>query len=260
MDDSAAIQGLKRLGLTTYEARVFTALQKLGQGSASDISELADVPRSQVYGAAEGLEKRGLVETRQSTPTVYRPVPLEQARRHLLDQLAETGAEAFDYLETVQNTHEQEERSESIWLLNGSEPIRSRTVELIDGVTDQVLYAADDPGQVDEEILAALEAAAADATVVLASTNPTVLELPPEGSPIRTYRVPEERNMDVTTQRLLVADGETLLLSTASTGVDEGGEEVAFWTSENVFAAVIVELAREWLRSPFDGDDTQPTG
>ena len=255
MDDNTAIEGLKRLGLTTYEARVFTALQKLGQGSASDVSELADVPRSQVYGAAEGLEKRGLVETRQSTPTVYRPVPLEQARRLLLDQLVETGAEAFDYLETVQNTHEQEERTESIWLLNGSDAIRSRTVELIEAANDRVLYAVEDPRQLDEEIHAALESAAADAVVVLASTNQAVFEVLPEGSSIRTYRVPEERNMDVDTQRLLVVDGETLLLSTSSTGVDAGGEEVAFWTSENVFGAVIVELAQEWLRRPFGGED-----
>lgn len=248
MNDDHAVEGLKRLGLTTYEARVFIALQKLGQGAASEISEVADVPRSQVYGAADGLEERGLVETQQSTPTVYRPVPLEQARKHLLDQLAETGAAAFEYLESVQNTHEQEERTESIWLLNSSDAIKSRSGELIDDAEERILYAAD---RSDEQTRAALEAAAEDGVSVLfASVDETVLSSLPEESQIGRYRIPENRDMDVSTGRLLIVDGETLLLSTYP---DDGSDdEVAFWTSENIFAAVIIELAEEWLQNPFE--------
>lgn len=252
MDDNDAIEGLKRLGLTTYEARVFIALHKLGQGAASDISDVADVPRSQVYGAAEGLEERGLVETQQSTPTVHRPVPLKQARRLLLDHLAETGRKTFDYLESVQDTHEQEERSESIWLLNSTDAIRSRTVELIGGAERKVLYAVETVDQVDEEILAALEAVSADTTAILASVNPAVFDLVPEDSTILTYRVPEDRDMDVSTHRLLIVDSETLLLSTYTEKATGGHEEVAFWASENIFAAVIIELVEEWFREPFD--------
>ncbi len=251
MDDSHAIEGLKRLGLTTYEARVFVGLQKLGQGTASEVSEVADVPRSQVYGAAEGLEDRGLVETQQSTPTVYRPVPLEQARNLLLDQLAETGAETFDYLETIQDSHEQEQRSESIWLLNSSNAIKSRTVELIEQADKRVMYAADT--LLEEEILTALEAKAADGvTVILASANPDLLDRVPEDSPIQLFLVPDERNLDVSTARFLVVDHETLLLSTFSAGPEGESEEVAFWTSENIFATVIIEFAQEWFRSPFE--------
>ncbi|PSP27801.1 hypothetical protein BRC65_04050 [Halobacteriales archaeon QH_2_65_14] len=58
MNDSEAVDGLKRLGLTTYEARVFLGLQKLGSGTANEVSDVVDVPRSQVYGAAEDLETR----------------------------------------------------------------------------------------------------------------------------------------------------------------------------------------------------------
>lgn len=252
MDDSTAIDGLKRLGLTTYEARVFVALQRLGQGAASEVSEVAEVPRSQVYGAAEGLEDRGLVETQQSTPTVYRPVPLEQARTLLLDQLAETGTETFDYLETIQDTRDQDERSESIWLLNSTESIKSRTAELIDGADERILYAADEPALVEDELLAALEAAAADGvTVLLASVDQDVLDCVPGDSSIQPYLIPEERDMDVGIGRLLVVDEETLLLSTFSAAGEEIDDEVAFWTSENIFAAVIIELAVEWFRQPF---------
>lgn len=257
MQDEDAVQGLKRLGLTTYEARVFLALQKLGSGTASEVSEVADVPRSQVYGAADGLEERGLVETRQSTPTVYQPVPLEQARRQLLDQLAETGAETFDYLDTVQNSAGRTEHSESIWLINGSDAIASRVVSMIGEATDRLLYGAEDPSLLEPEILDALEAAAdSGVTVVVASVNPAVLDSVPES--LGQFRVPEERNLDVSVGRLLLADDLTILMSTMPTdgagpGTDGGdAEEVAFWTAENTFAAVFVELASGWLQTPFE--------
>jgi len=251
MQDEDAIQGLKRLGLTTYEARVFIALQKLGKGTASEVSEVADVPRSQVYGAADGLEERGLVETRQSTPTVYRPVPLEQARRQLLDQLAETGAETFDYLETVQNSAGMEERSESIWLIDGRDAISSRTVSIAADSTDRLLYATEDPKLMEQEIMDTLQVAVGNGvSVVVASVNPAALEQVPES--IGQYRVSEERRMDVNTGRLLLADDMTILLSTRPADIGDTDEEIAFWTAETSFAAVLVELAEGWMQRPFE--------
>lgn len=250
MEDADAIDGLKRLGLTTYEARVFLGLQKLGSATASEVSEVADVPRSQVYGAAEELEKRGLVETQQSTPTVYQPVPLDQARTQLLDQLAQTGSETFDYLETVKNTAQHTERTESIWMINGDDAISSRTVNLIEETEEKLLYGVDDPELLTAEILNALEEAVArDVTVVISSANQPVLSKAEERQ-LDSYRVPAERDLDVDTVRLFVADDQTILLSTL-TGPTEQSEEVAFWTSENAFAAVLGELAQAWLQEPF---------
>jgi len=250
MQDQDAIQGLKQLGLTTYEARVFLALQKLGSGTASEISEAADVPRSQVYGAAEELEADGLVETRQSTPTVYRPVPLAQARRQLLDRLANTGEQTFEYLETVQNSQTEKERTESIWLIHDKTAINSRAVSIIEDSTEQLLYGAADPSLIDDEILTALERADENGVeVVVASANPTVLAALPET--LTQYEVPEERDLDVNTGRLLLSDGTTILMSTLRTEADNrAGDEIAFWTSDNAFAAMLGELASAWLRAP----------
>lgn len=259
MEQEDAIEGLKRLGLTTYEARVFIGLQKLGQGTASEVSDVADVPRSQVYGAAEGLGERGLIERQQSTPTVYRPVPLEQARSTLLDQLARTGSETFDYLDDIQETAEQEERTESIWMVSGRDSVTSRTVELTADATEQVLYAVEDIALLTESVLEALESAAArDASVVVASADEAVLSTVPEESSVEVFNVPESRDMDMGTTRFVIVDGETILLSAASTAhsaaADEqapNGQEVAFWTSETAFAAVLANLAEAWLKEPF---------
>lgn len=258
MNDDDAVDGLKRLGLTTYEARVFLGLQKLGRGTASEVSNIADVPRSQVYGAAEGLEDRGLIETQQSTPTVYRPVSLEQARRQVLDRLAETGAETFDYLDTVQASQQSQEHTESIWMIHGRDSVTARTLTLAEQADERLLYAVDDASLVTEEVVAAFEAAAdRGVRVVLTSANRTVLDRAKEADGLTAFRVLLDRVPDVNTARLLVADGQTILLSTRTTGIDRdtessAGTEVAFWTSETAFASVLAELAEAWLNEPFE--------
>jgi len=117
--------------------------------------------------------------------------------------------------------------------------------------TNRLLYAADDPAMLEPGLLDAMERAAGEGvTVVVASINPTVLAEVPDS--LGTYRVPEQRDMDVNTGRLLVADDETILMSIFATGTAGGEhEEVAFWAAENTFAVVLVELAEGWLQNPF---------
>ena len=55
-DEAGATESLQQLGLSQYEAEVFVALVKLGTGTAREVTQITDVPRSQVYGAAEALD------------------------------------------------------------------------------------------------------------------------------------------------------------------------------------------------------------
>jgi HTH-type transcriptional regulator, sugar sensing transcriptional regulator len=96
MNEDDAIDALESLGLSNYEAKVFVALQKLGTGTARDIHGVTDVPRSQVYGAAENLQQRGLVEVQQSKPLQYRPVSLNAAKSHLRDRFERRQERTFD--------------------------------------------------------------------------------------------------------------------------------------------------------------------
>ena len=255
MDDATAIEGLERLGLTSYEAQVFLGLQKLGSATASEVGEVADVPRSQVYGAAERLEERGLVETRQSTPTAYRPVSLEEARSRLLDDLQETGTRTFEYLETVSESREADEQTEAIWLVEGADAIASRVVELVADAEDHVLFGTDDPAMIDGDVRAALEEAAARGVdVVVGSNDPAVREAAAAVSGVEPYAVPDERSPDVGVGRILVVDDRTILLSVfASQTVPDGDEEVAFWSADSAFAAVLVEFIQDWFLEPFQG-------
>jgi len=158
MNDEDAVGALKRLGLSTYEARVFVALQKLGTGTASEVADIADVPRSQVYGAAEDLEGRGLVDVEQSNPTRYRPVGVEEARERLYRQLRSESDAAFDYLESVREEYGATEESESIWTVRGDANVVSRTAQLVESADDHVVYGTDDVSQLEPAVRDALAA------------------------------------------------------------------------------------------------------
>ncbi|MFB6311270.1 MAG: TrmB family transcriptional regulator [Salinirussus sp.] len=256
MDDTDAIAGLERLGLTSYEARVFVALQKLGTGTASEIADVAEVPRSQVYGAAERLEERGLVETRQSTPTAYRPVSLEQARTALLEDLQSTGARTFEYLDSIAEADRSEEEAEEIWLVEGAAPVASRLVDLIEGAERTALYGVDDVAMFEQPVRVALaEAADRGVDVAVGSNDAEMLEAAGDIEGVSTVRVPDDRSPDVSIGRLFVADDRTMLLSVL-TSPEVAGEsaEVAFWSADSTFAAVLVEFIEEWFLEPFDGE------
>lgn len=51
---------LEELGLSPYEARVLVALLQLGQAGTSEVTRVADVPRTSTYQVLEALHSKGL--------------------------------------------------------------------------------------------------------------------------------------------------------------------------------------------------------
>lgn len=236
MDEADAVDALKRLGLTTYEARVFVALQKLGTGTASEVAAITDVPRSQVYGAADGLEEQGLLDVQQSNPTRYRPVDVEEARDRLYRQLRSESGAAFDYIESVQEEYgDSTEERASIWTVHGGSSVASRTAELLGTTEDHVMYGVDDVDYLEPSVRDALIAATergVDITVI--SANDDVLAL---GDELGLDTVPVVGHRpELATGRVLNADDKAVLISV------EGEQEAAFWSRDTAFASMLATL------------------
>lgn len=258
MDESEAVDALKRLDLSTYEARVFVALQKLGVGSASEVSEIADVPRSQVYGAADSLEARGLVDVQQGTPTRYRPIGLTEAKRLLVEQLEAEADSAFDYLEDVRGQFTVGgERSEAIWLVHGRENVLARAVELVDGAEHRVVYGAPDADLLEPALADALrEKAAAGVDVTVASTEPAFLAAFEDVGAVTTHELPELPVADVRNGRTLLVDDDKVLLTVLpAESLPHISQETAFWSDGTAFATMLVTFIGQGLESLFEAFD-----
>jgi len=256
-DEAGATESLQQLGLSQYEAEVFVALVKLGTGTAREVTQITDVPRSQVYGAAEALDERGLVEVQQSNPIQYRPVALEEARDRLRSRYETREARAFDYLDAIRSEQaDSDERQEDVWMVHGRESVVSRTTQLVADADDRVLYGGGPDAMTDDLEGQLLAQAASGVSVTVVSASEAMIERfeSADADHLSTCAFPEQLSSDDRpTGRILAVDGDTLLLSVlGDEDLPSLQSETALWSAETGFATIIIRLLNTWLDEHLD--------
>ncbi|GAB7011572.1 TrmB family transcriptional regulator [Halorubrum trueperi] len=154
---SAAIDLLERFGLSTYAARTYVALVHLEIGSARDVSEVTEVPRTRVYDAADELRERGLVGVRESSPKQFWSVSPDTAIRtfdHEYRNRANRLRTALAELEPVD--HHREQRG--VWTVEGRAAVDERVCTFFADAESEIVYATVDE-LVTDDVLDALRAA-----------------------------------------------------------------------------------------------------
>ncbi|ELY52034.1 TrmB family transcriptional regulator [Natronolimnohabitans innermongolicus] len=239
VDESEAVDAFERLGLTSYEAKVFIALHRLGSGTARDVANVTDVPRSQVYSVAESLEDRGLLEVQQSSPIRYRPVSLDEAQETLRNRFEREQERAFDYVDSVKEEPTTEETQEDIWTVRSRERIDNRVVDLLSQADDRIIFGTRLPEFVTDAIEETIrERAAAGVGVLIISRTEAVRESFEDIDGVVTQTPPARHKDDDRSGRIAVVDDDSLLLSV----VDNDGSETAIWSSGSLFADVLIQL------------------
>ena len=77
------LAGLRQLGFTDYEARIYIQLLKASPATAYEVAKAAGVPRANTYAALEALAQRGAVLPVNEEPLRYVAAPPQDAvRRH----------------------------------------------------------------------------------------------------------------------------------------------------------------------------------
>ena len=152
-----AIQVLQQLGLKEYEARCFVGLSRLHTGTAKQLSEMTEVPRTRVYDAIRVLEAQGLVEIQHSSPQQFRAVPLDEATETLRDQYEDRVERLHDALDTVEIVEQDDETPvQQIWAMAGRDAIENRTDQLIEEASAEVVLVVGDESLLTEDLVASL--------------------------------------------------------------------------------------------------------
>ncbi|WP_115865384.1 TrmB family transcriptional regulator [Halorussus litoreus] len=261
MSAHEAVEALKELGLSNYEAQVFVALQRLGTGTAQEVSQLSDVPRSQVYGAADDLADRGLLEVVESSPKQYRPVSLPTAREQLRARVEREHERAFDNLDALRDEHADRADEGSVSTLHGRHAIHERVVDLVERADDRVILVAGVAELLSDEVVAALRDRADDgASVLVLTTDPAVEELL-DGFGGRVVVTSRERTGESSdgaggfTGRTLLVDDATVLLSVvADEDSPEPFEETALWTAETRIGHILAAFVHAGMQSGTGND------
>lgn len=246
MSTQDAIVALEQLGLSNYEARVFVALQRLGSGTAEAISEVSDVPRSQVYGAADDLAGRGLVEVTESSPKTYRPVSLAAAREQLTARIERERERAFENLDALQDEAATARRAHGVSTVRGQTPIDERIAALLATAQETAVFVAPEGASLTTEITDALrEQAGAGISVTLVTAEPELGDRF-ANDPLDVIVMGEDNPADFAGRALMV-DEATILLAVAT---DDGRvEEEALWTAESSIGRILAEFMQSGMES-----------
>jgi len=224
-NQDAAIELLQQLGLKEYESRAFVVLSRLPQGTAKDVSELSDVPRTRVYDAVRVLESKGLVEIQHTNPQQFRAVSVGEASETLrkeYEQRVDSLRSRLDALEPIERNDEFDLAHE-VWSLSGEEAIATRTTELVSEADDEVVLFVDTESALTAGLVEALELAVQrGVTVTAVAPSETLRETIADALPdarLSVSKVPpllQEGSVadDVDITRLLLVDRSSILVST----------------------------------------------
>lgn len=155
---TTAIRTLRSFGFTEYESKCFVALARIRTGTASDVSDVADVPQSRVYDCMETLQERGLVHVQHGTPRRFRAVAPDEAVA-TLDQWCRERLDRLDELLPTLTVAGQSEEAGTVWTMEGKAEISDRLVALLDDAEAEVLLAVAVEELLTDALVAALERA-----------------------------------------------------------------------------------------------------
>ena len=67
-----AVEKLKRVGLTEYEAKAYLALVGAHLSTATQVSDKSDIPRTRIYATLESLAQKGWVRVMSGVPLLFK--------------------------------------------------------------------------------------------------------------------------------------------------------------------------------------------
>jgi HTH-type transcriptional regulator, sugar sensing transcriptional regulator len=119
---------LRKLGLTSYEARCYVFLVKLGASDPRKVAAKASLPYPSAYEALRRLADLGWVELVTRRPLVYRARDPSTILQETQSKLRET----FDSLEAMYKATPADD-AELVYTLRGKDRVLSKLVEMIRG-------------------------------------------------------------------------------------------------------------------------------
>lgn len=252
---SETIDLLQELGLKEYEARCFLALTQLHEGTAKEISDISEVPRTRVYDATRVLEAKGLVEVQHSNPQQFRAVSITEATTTLREQYKDRIQTLQDRLENLEPPPAGDDVDElqEVWSMSGQKAINARTAMIIQEAESEIVLVVIDETLLTDSLYDQLrDAIDRGVTVILGGRTDEVRDELRETLPEArifgtelTWLVGEDD--DISMGRLLLGDQTTLLVSSYYPRTDDSETERAIYATG--LGNGVVVLIRRMLAS-----------
>jgi|SRR5271157_509239 len=132
------IKSLKTLGLSDYEARVYSALVMHDHAEAKELVEFLDISKPSVYESLQNLEDKGLVVIANSKPATYKAVSPEMAIKLLMDVHETAAIESLETLKELEKEKIDNTEADSLWSIYGKANIEYKVEEILKNATKSV--------------------------------------------------------------------------------------------------------------------------
>ena len=128
MDENISV--LKGIGLTMYEAQAYVTLTSLIQGTATEVAEKSNIPRSKIYDVLKKLSEKDFIEVEGGRPLTYivkSPVDVLGREKEKIN------SEIDDSITRLTNIYENgmSQVQAPIWRIYGVEKIINQELEII---------------------------------------------------------------------------------------------------------------------------------
>ncbi|MCS7135617.1 MAG: helix-turn-helix domain-containing protein [Nitrososphaerota archaeon] len=137
-------KAMQNLGLTDYEIRAYLPLIQIGPLTASELSNIAEIPYSKIYEVLGSLEEKGWVEVEGGRPARYHaksPVTaVETMKLKLEEKLQQNSDIIISELMPIFEDRWAKEKPD-IWILRGEHNILTKLKELIANCERELLLA-----------------------------------------------------------------------------------------------------------------------
>jgi sugar-specific transcriptional regulator TrmB len=219
------------------------ALVGFESGTARDVSEVSEVPRTRAYDAIDELRDRGLVDVLQSSPKRFRAVSAETTSRTFEHELRHrTGVlrTALSEIEPVERRAEQR----GVWTVDGQRAVAERVAEFFASAEEEIVYMTVEDLLTDELIDGLSEAATRGVSVKLGGVSPEVQARIQDDIPEATMFESLWVWSDTSAGRLMMVDGRKTLVSALVNGADASPSaarsETAIWGEGDANSLVVV--------------------
>lgn len=174
--NSELLENLENFGLSEYESKAYAALVSAGKtSSVTELSQLCDVPRSNLYSVLEKLNKKGLVEVQKGRPQLFKALNPEKTLKGIEKQkkkkLERSREEAIGKLNDLQGEEKADTVPALVWGVKGYDSVVKKMKDVINRAKGQVLINSPDTDIFTEELYGDLEKAEEKGVKIKISTE-----------------------------------------------------------------------------------------
>ncbi len=128
---------LALLGLSDYEARAYIALVAHGVGDAETISTTAQIPRTSVYKALDGLEEKGFAHATEGRPRLFRPEEPGKIGDNIIGRLKDT----FSKLDSIREILREQGMPQLIYTIGGKAKVVEQIGDMLDKANETFMMS-----------------------------------------------------------------------------------------------------------------------